>query len=92
MATKRELETTNLTLLASLNEALELLDENNISNDEVQELREVVKSHRKNSKFIYQQIQSDTIAALQFPVMLRKMWSGNEVQEWLQVTAKQIKP
>lgn len=35
--------------------------------------------------------EAEMINSLKFPVMLRKMWSGGDVQEWLKTQAKQIK-
>jgi hypothetical protein len=32
-------------------------------------------------------MEAETIKSLQFPVMLRKMWSGGEVQHWLEERA-----
>lgn len=101
--TKKELEAANLALLTSLNEAIECyksaleyksghLIEQHGDHKTVADLEEIVKAHKKKSKYIYQQIQSDTIAGLQFPVVLRKMWSGDEVQQWLQEQAYLISP
>ena len=37
------------------------------------------------------QLKAETIASLKFPTMLRKMWSGKEVQEWINEQAKIVK-
>lgn len=90
--TKKELEAANLTLLTALNEAVNLLDTDNATvAEKVDELREIIKVHKKSSRFIYKQIQSDTIAGLRFPAELRKMWSGGEVQDWLTEQSKNVK-
>jgi transcriptional regulator NrdR family protein len=88
MATNQELEASNLLLLATLNEAIDLIH-HDVDSVKLRELREVVETHRKYSERIYKQLQIDTIAALRFPTMLRKMWSGQEVQSWLEEQADQ---
>lgn len=35
-------------------------------------------------------LRSNAVSQLRFPVMLRKMWSGGEVQAWLEEQAERI--
>lgn len=35
-------------------------------------------------KQLVAQLRAETVSQLRFPVMLRKMWSGGEVQAWLE--------
>jgi len=100
--TKKELEAANLALLTTLNEAIECyksaldyksghLIEQHGDRKTVTELEEVVRVHKKKSRQIYKQIQGDAVAELQFPTMLRKMWSADEIQEWLDSQAARLK-
>jgi hypothetical protein len=35
--------------------------------------------------------QADAVSSLRFPTMLRKMWSGGEVQQWLEEQADEMR-
>jgi hypothetical protein len=88
MATKKELEAQNLVLITALNEAIVKLKQ---QSQAVNELEEVRERSFKSSRKIYKQIQHDTITDLKFPVELRKMWSGGDIQNWLIEQANQLK-
>jgi hypothetical protein len=88
MATKKELEAQNLVLITALNEAIVKLKQ---QGEPVEELEGVREHSFKSSRKIYKQLQSDAVDNLKFPVELRKMWSGGDVQTWLAEQATQLR-
>lgn len=99
MSNSDELAARNLALIATLDEALieledalqykfEYLVQKHKDLETLEELRQSLDSLNVNSDEMLRNIQADAIENLQFPTMLRKMWSGNEVQEWLKEQAK----
>lgn len=73
--------------IAELRYALEYKDAHLVKKhkdlETVEELQEILDLHRDHGAAIFKEIQADAIESLNFPVMLRKMWSGSDVQEWL---------
>lgn len=37
------------------------------------------------------EVRAEAVSSLRFPVMLRRMWSGGEVQDWLKSEAERIR-
>ena len=100
MPTKDELKATNLALITALDEAIseyeytleyksDYLVEKHKDRETVQELKDTLEAAKSNGRKIFKYLQADTIKALKFPVELRKMWSGGEVQDWLTQQASQ---
>lgn len=97
---KAELSAANLALQAALAEAIteyqdaiayksEYLVEKHKDLETVAELREISDSYKLAGKEVLKHLQADAIDSLKFPVELRKMWSGGEVQQWLEEQACQ---
>jgi len=103
MPTKDELKASNLALVAALSEAIskyesllehkdEDLVEKHKDHETVRELKDTLDAAKNDGRKIYKHLQVDTIRSLKFPVALRKMWSGDEVQKWLREQANRLKP
>ena len=97
-AEQRALEAANLALITTLDSALnELRDvlmykdphlaKKHKDYETLEELCETLNELKKGGAEILTHIQADAIEELHFPALLRKMWSGHEVQEWLQSQA-----
>ena len=71
----------------------------NIYNPDVYNNDEVISEYFNSAKVLLNKtpkqslddIKANAIEGLNFPVALRKMWSGGEVKEWLKSQAKQLR-
>jgi hypothetical protein len=92
--TQNELAAANLALAAALNDAIieyqdtlsyksEYLIKKHVDWETLAELKNILEIHQTEGADILKEIQAQTIEDLRFPVELRKMWSGTEIQEWL---------
>lgn len=95
-----EITARNLALIATLDEALneledalqykfEYLVKKHNDLETLEELRETLNELKKDGPEMLKHIQADAIEELYFPALLRKMWSGHEIQEWLKEQACQ---
>lgn len=102
MSKEQDLEAKNLALTAALDEAIAELKgalayksshlvAKHKDWETVEELQQVLDLHSADGFEIFKEVQAGTIEALHFPVELRKMWSGGEVQEWLAEQAKNLR-
>ena len=88
----------NLALSAALDEAIteyqdtieykdDYLVEKHKDRETIAELRQVLLEISNDGCEMLKHLQADAIDNLKFPVELRKMWSGGDVQEWLKEQA-----
>ena len=92
--TKKTLAAKNLALTTALSEAIteykdaiayksEYLVEKHKDVETIAELEEILTVATKDGHSLLKHLQADAIETLKFPTELRKMWSGQEVQEWI---------
>lgn len=97
---KAELSAANLALQTALDEAIteyqdaiayksDYLVEKHKDIETIAELREISNSHKLAGREVLKHLQADAVDNLKFPVELRKMWNGGEVQKWLKEQASQ---